>query len=130
MSPCRDRLRILVLDDSPLALDMATHALRAAGFEVRGVSSVAEFDLLLSEYNPDLILTDVQMPELSGDQICRVLKQFLQTKAIPVVLFSTLDETELAVLARRSGADGYVSKRGGPEQIVERIRKLTEEILF
>ena len=75
-------------------------------------------------------MPDIKMPEISGDDVCRVLKQKYHTKLIPIVLFSTLEEKELAALAERAGADGFVSKNSGVEEIVKRIRELTGEILF
>ena len=105
-------------------------ALMEAGFEVHSASSLMEFDKVLSTVKPDIILTDIKMPEISGDNICRVLKKKMQTKLIPIVLFSTLEDKELAELADRAGADGYVCKNAGVEEIVKRVKSLTEEILF
>jgi len=123
-------LKILVLDDSEIVLNMTSLALTEAGYEVLAASSLVEFDQILSRVEPDLILTDIKMPEISGDDVCRVLKQKYHTKLIPIVLFSTLEEKELAALAERAGADGFVSKNSGVEEIVKRIRELTGEILF
>lgn len=124
------KLRVLVIDDSKLVLKMTAAALSQAGFDVLTASSLTEFDQLLTTNQPDIILTDVKMPEISGDDICRVLKHKLHTKSIPVVFFSTLEETELAQLAQRAGADGYVCKGSGIEEIVKSIERLTEEVVF
>lgn len=125
-----NKLTILVLDDSEIVLNMISLALMDAGFEVKAASSLVEFDRILSQLEPDIILTDIKMPEISGDNVCRVLKQKHNTKLIPIVLFSTLDEKELAELAERAGADGYVCKDAGIDEIVNRIQSLTGEILF
>jgi CheY-like chemotaxis protein len=123
-------LRILILDDSEITLNLMSMVLSEAGYEVYTASSLMEFEQVLSNHEPNLILTDIKMPEISGDKICKVLKQKLSTQSTPVVLFSTLPEKDLAELAERSGADGYVSKGAGPEEIVKRIQELTSEILF
>jgi DNA-binding response OmpR family regulator len=124
------KLKILILDDSEIVLNMASLALSDAGYEVFTASSLPEFDKILEEQSPDLILTDIKMPEISGDNVCRVLKAKFDTHMIPIVLFSTLGEEELSQLAERSGADGYVCKSQGMEEIVKRVQELTEEIVF
>ena len=122
-------LRVLLLDDSEIVLKMTALALIDEGFEVYPAASLAEFDKVLTEHEPDIILTDVKMPETTGDNVCRLLKQKLE-KLVPIVLFSTLSEDELASLAERVGADGYVSKDSGTEEIAKRIMALCEEIVF
>ena len=123
-------LKILVLDDSEIILNVVSMELGQAGFEVLTANSLLEFDQVLKANEPNIIRTDIKMPEVSGDQICRVLKQKTATKNIPVVLFSTLSEAELAALAERSGADGYVCKLSGAEEIVKKIKTLVDEIVF
>lgn len=125
-----EKLRILILDDSEIVLNMTSLVLSEAGFEVFTAASLPEFDKVLEEKEPDLILTDIKMPEISGDNVCRVLKAKFDTHMIPIVLFSTLDEEELSQLAERSGADGYVCKSRGMKEIVKRVRELTDEIVF
>ncbi len=124
------KLRILILDDSEIVLSMTSLALNEEGFETYTASSLMEFDEVLSKQEPDIILTDIKMPEISGDDVCRVLKQRHNTKLVPIILFSTLEESELAQLAERSGADGYVCKNCGIDEIVNSIKSLTEEIVF
>jgi CheY-like chemotaxis protein len=124
------KLRILVLDDSEIVLNMMALALSQAGYEVLTASSLVEFDGVLNDSEPDIILTDIKMPEISGDDVCRVLKQRQHTKQIPIVLFSTLEEGELKGVAERAGADGFVCKNKGIDEIISRIQSLTEEILF
>jgi CheY-like chemotaxis protein len=123
-------LRVLVMDDSEIVLNMMALVLGEAGFEVFTAGSLIEFEQLLAAADPHIVLTDVRMPDISGAEICRVLKRKMDTHLIPIVMFSTLPEPELAKLAERAGADGYVSKEAGPEAIVEKIHELTEEVLF
>jgi DNA-binding response OmpR family regulator len=126
----KEKLWVLILDDSEIVLQMTAQALKEAGFEVVTANSLMEFDKLLTKGRPDIILTDIQMPEISGDNVCKVLKEKHDTANTPIVLFSTLDESELIKLAERSGADGYVCKNDGIDKVVARIKALTEEILF
>jgi len=123
------KLRVLILDDSEIVLKMTASALEQEGFEVFRASSLAEFDAVLTGNEPDIILTDIQMPETAGNNVCRLLKQKLE-KLVPIVLFSTLNEKELASMAEKAGADGYVSKNSGTGEIAKRISALCQEIVF
>jgi CheY-like chemotaxis protein len=125
-----ERLRVLLIDDSELALHYERSLLELAGFEVRCVSGLLEFVRELSAWEPNMILTDVDMPEIKGDQLCSTLKSHMSTRQIPIILFSMLDENELESLARRAGADAYLSKRTGYEQLGPRLRNLSQDILW
>ncbi len=125
-----EQLRVLVLDDSSFARELVSEGLREAGFVVEAVASLTEFDAALEHRPPHVILMDVQMPEVNGDNVCRLLKHLHETKSIPVVLYSTLPDDELARLAERAGADAYVSKSHGLAGIIARIDELTQEIVF
>ena len=120
---------VLILDDSEIVLETTGMALGEAGFEVVKAQSLVEFDRLLTKGRPDIILTDIKMPEISGDNVCSVLKQKHDTKDIPIILFSTLEEEELAQLAQTSGADGYVCKGEGMAEIVKHVRALAEKLI-
>lgn len=121
--------KILLMDDSELALRVEQHCLVAAGYEVRTAKNMLQFVSVLSGWSPDLILTDVEMPEMRGDKLCTWLKRRTETKAAPVILFSSLPEAALARIAGDVGADGYVSKKDGLEHLVERLEVLCQEIL-
>ena len=92
--------------------------------------SQLNFDRVLKEFVPDIILTDVNMPDIRGDEICKVLKTKYDTADIPIVLFSSKDTDELAELAERAGADGFVSKQQGFDTLIEKIDELVDDILW
>ena len=125
-----DQLRVLVLDDSEYVLEAVHLALSNAGFDVSRAQNLVEFEQALKEQRPHIVLSDLHMPDISGDNICRVLKQKMETEFIPIVLFSSADEEDLAALAEKAGADAYISKSAGLEAIVSQIHKLTKEIVF
>jgi DNA-binding response OmpR family regulator len=115
-------LRILLVDDSALLLDMARAALEEAGFTVDAKSDIAELDAVQGD-DIDLVLMDVQMPELFGDDIAGVLRN-LRGFTAPIYLFSSLDDDELDARARRAGIDGFISKRAGVEALVVRVKDI------
>jgi two-component system, OmpR family, alkaline phosphatase synthesis response regulator PhoP len=122
--------RILLIDDSEITLELQKHVLEARGYEVSGTSSLIAFERLVTEFRPDLILTDIHMPEAQGTDICRTLKSEYNTQDIPIVLFSSLPDDELAALAEQVGADGYLSKAHGLDALGEKIDELVESILW
>lgn len=122
--------KVLIVDDSELQLYFEERALVRAGFVVRTANSLDRFDEILRSWRPDIVLTDVQMPDIRGDHLCKVLKQRMGTERTPVVLISALPEAELAVLARRCQADGYLSKEDGLEHLAEELESLWSSILW
>lgn len=118
------------MDDSEITLEILKEGLEQKGFKVFTTTTLIEFDQLVSLQKPDLIITDIMMPEIKGDKICEVLKRDHGTTTTPIILFSSMDEEELKNLARQSGADGYISKKNEPDEIIEKIEALIQEIAW
>lgn len=113
---------ILLVDDSPLVQSAARLALEEAGF---AVATRGTFDELMSEpiEGHDLILMDVQMPELYGDDVAMVLRHE-RGVTIPIYLFSSLAPAELAERAESARVDGFISKNEDLSQVVARVREI------
>jgi CheY-like chemotaxis protein len=123
------RNRVLLVDDSALALNVTADVLRTAGYDVRASTEVHSLRELLGEWLPDVILTDVNMPSMSGPELCRALKSTYETAHVPVVLFSALTARELEVLARDCEADGYLTK-GDLDELPGALAHLIATALF
>ena len=115
---------ILIMDDSPLVLEMARAALEEAGFAVLAAADLAAFEVERRK-GPDLVLLDVQMPQILGDKVGNVLRTLRGVK-VPILLFSNLGNTELQLRAREAGVDGFISKRAGVSELVARVRAVLE----
>lgn len=126
MAPQR---KVLLVDDSELALSTVTGVLQDAGYDVRSTSDVSALDTVLGDWRPDLILTDVNMPGISGVDLCRKLKSSYETAHVPVVLFSAMPANELEVLARECEADAFLSK-GELEALPDALEHLISSALF
>jgi DNA-binding response OmpR family regulator len=122
--------RVLVIDDSEFCRQFETMVLVQAGFEVRCASNADEFDQLFESWNPELILADLQMPDIDGATLCKSVRARYPNLRIPVILFSSLPESELADIALRAGADAYLSKQTGYDELAVRLRALCEEIVW
>lgn len=116
--------RILIVDDSPIVLAAAKHVLVEAGFDVEtrnGVDEIAEKGAI----GFDLILMDVQMPQLFGDDIASILRNERGVKT-PIYLFSTLPAAELSMRTKEAGVDGYISKDIGMGNLVKEVQRILD----
>lgn len=122
--------KVLLIDDSEIALHFASRVLGRAGFDVRTTLDVQDLNNVLGGWRPDVILTDVDMPGLTGPELCRILKSSYETAHVPVVLFSAVPSQELETMARDCEADGFLSKANGLERLPEELELLIETTLF
>jgi len=114
--------RILIVDDSPIILAAAKHALVTAGYEVETRGSVEEVAARGAD-GFHLILMDVQMPELFGDDVAAVLRHERDV-AGKIYLFSTLADDELAERVADAKLDGFISKSQGTEHLVAEVQRI------
>ncbi len=114
--------RVLVIDDSPMLLELTTRSLQGAGYHAAGAMDLASLDAKLSEGVYDLILVDINMPEMFGDDVV----EFLRTQrgvTSKLVLYSDIAESELQAKTRSCGATGYILKGLGLEHALAEIQK-------
>jgi DNA-binding response OmpR family regulator len=115
--------RVLVIDDSPMLVELTVRALTAAGYQATGAMDLASLEQKLAEGPASLILMDVNMPEMFGDDVVEYLRTMKKVSA-KLVLYSDIPEHELATKARTSGADGYILKGAGLEAVLDAVIKL------
>ncbi|HBL62419.1 MAG TPA: hybrid sensor histidine kinase/response regulator [Cyanobacteria bacterium UBA8803] len=112
---------ILVVDDQPNNLRLLSNLLTEHGYQVRKVLS-GHLALKAIQVNPpDLILLDILMPEIDGYEVCSLLKASEQTRDIPVIFLSALNETIDKVKAFQLGGVDYISKPFQLEEVVARV---------
>jgi len=125
-----EKKRVLLLDDSTLTLEMEKAVLEDRGHAVAVASNLLEFQALLEQFQPEVILTDLMMPDISGKDIVRVLKQDFHTEKIPIILFSSRPDEELEPIAEAAGADGFLSKSHGIDKLGDLIDELVDSIIW
>jgi DNA-binding response OmpR family regulator len=116
--------RVLLIDDSEITLKVIASTLTAAGYDVRASTTVTNLASAFGSWSPEVILTDVNMPQVSGVDLCRRLKSSYETAHVPVILYSSLSDAELEVLARDCEADAYLSKQAGPQALPGELARL------
>jgi DNA-binding response OmpR family regulator len=117
-------IKLLLVDDSEIALEVMQARLRASGFDVRIALSLAEVRSIIHGWSPNVIVADVNMPDMRGDDLCSRLKTAAETRDAVVMLCSSLPEDQLGRLADAAGADGFVSKSVGIERCAAHIEAL------
>ena len=125
-----EKKRILLLDDSAITLEMEKAVLEDRGYKVAIASNLLEFQSQLDAFQPEIILTDLKMPDISGKDIVRVLKQDFHTEKIPIILFSSKPDEELSVISEQAGADGYLSKSHGIDKLGDMVDEMVESIVW
>ncbi len=121
MPEVENSAKVLIVDDSEIVLDLVAMYLEDFGFEVDTLDNAVGLMAAVESDPPDLILLDVFMPGLRGDEATLLLQNASQQK-IPILLHSDMDEDELSRTARDTGADGYVVKTMDPEELVAQLK--------
>jgi len=110
---------ILVVDDEPSVTDLIAYNLRKALYDVQIAADGYEALRLAREYNPDLILLDLMIPEMDGLDVCRELRK---TSDVPVIMITARGEEIDRVLGLEIGADDYVTKPFSVRELMARIK--------
>ncbi|MGB8933073.1 MAG: response regulator [Anaeromyxobacteraceae bacterium] len=114
--------KILVVDDDPTHLMYTQEILEADGHDVVVHRTGFGVSVKFWKEKPDLVLLDVNMPGLSGENVCFLLERWLADRKTPVLLYSSNDEESLRKTAQKLGTAGYVMK-GDPTQLRSSVRR-------
>jgi DNA-binding response OmpR family regulator len=120
-------VRALVVDDSRIAARVLTAELQEIGFEARASLSLDAVQSILQDFRPDVVLTDLQMPQIAETEICPRLREVLDRGTL-IWIFSGVDEDELSRRAAELGADGHLSKTIAPEEMRVRLKELLRRL--
>jgi len=114
-----DKPRILVVDDEPQLTRVLRTGLKSRGYDVRAAADgLAGFETF-SDWHPDLVVTDLAMPNMDGLELCRRLRAVSQ---VPIIILSAKGEEKIKVEALDLGADDFVTKPFGIDELLARIR--------
>lgn len=116
--------RVLVVDDESDVTELLQYRLEQEGYRVATLNDPLGFVVKVREFEPDLMLLDIMMPELSGIQLCRIVRADPLMKDIPVIFLSARGEVEDRIKGLEAGAEDYVSKPFNTNELLLRISKM------
>ena len=122
--PTRRLIRVLVVDDEPNICALLSATLRLIDFDVRVAHGGREGLAVAAEFEPDLVVLDVMLPDLDGFEVARRLRDGDRDRAVPVLFLTARNTVEDRISGLTVGADDYVTKPFSIEEVVLRLRGL------
>ncbi|MBI3005129.1 MAG: response regulator [Ignavibacteriales bacterium] len=119
----KPRKHILIVDDEPSWRQILSHYLSRKGFDVKEAGSGAEALKAMVKFKPDLIFSDVRMPDMNGFDLLDNIKKLPKLSATPVVFCSAIDDFDAKKVAKDLGAAGYLVKPFDEEEISSLLTK-------
>jgi adenylate cyclase len=116
--------KILVVDDTPRNVKLLADVLAVKGYNVATAASGREALEKIAAAPPDLVLLDVVMPEMSGYDVCRNIRDNAATEMLPVIMVTALDPGEERIKGIEAGADDFLSKPINQAELLARVKSL------
>jgi two-component system KDP operon response regulator KdpE len=114
-----DKSRVLVVDDEPQITRVLRTVLTSHGYQVQTAAEGQAALTNFNEWHPELVITDLFMPRMDGLQLC---KRIRAVSAVPIIVLSVKGDERAKVEALDSGADDYVTKPFGTDELLARVR--------
>ena len=122
--------KILIVDDVKENVDILDQYFTSKGFETITSFSAKEAIEKAQKYYPDIILSDVMMPEMDGFQLCEALKkEMTRFRNIPFILITVKDDIQSKIKGLSLGADDYVTKPFIPDELIARIKTRLRDVI-
>jgi len=114
-----DQARILIVDDEPQITRVLRRSLSSCGYEIQTAEEGEEALEVFRKWKPDLVITDLAMPNMGGLELCRRLRS---ASRVPIIVLSVKGEERQKVEALDMGADDYITKPFGMDELFARVR--------
>lgn len=115
---------VLIVDDSQTLRQMLTEVLQNSGLKVVEATNGIEAKEKIQTKAPDLVITDLIMPQMNGYELCRWIKNEPTTQSIPVLICSTKSEEFDRYWGMKQGADAYITKPFHPLELLKTVKQL------
>ncbi|MDB5933672.1 MAG: hybrid sensor histidine kinase/response regulator [Massilia sp.] len=115
---------VLIVEDSPTQAERLRRLIHSAGYSVRTASNGKQALALVSERKPQLIVSDIVMPEMNGYDLCRALKADADLADIPVILVTALNDAKDIIRGIENGADNFIRKPYSEEYLLNRVSQV------
>lgn len=116
--------RVLIAEDSPTQAEQLRIILESEGFQVQAAADGKQALALFHSWNPEIVISDILMPGLSGYDLCRKIKSDPKGKDVPVILLTTLKEPMDIIEGLALGAENFITKPYEPEYLVARVKNV------
>jgi len=120
--------KVLIVDDDPDIVEHYAFHLRGAGYTVDALGSAVGITEKLEEISPDVLLLDINLPGISGLDVCRALRMSESFEALPVLIVTGQTDDQTRLLAFRAGASDVVAKPVIPEELLARVGVQLERV--
>lgn len=118
---------VLVVDDDPLILRVVSTVLDLEEFHVITAASAGEAIELLSSSRPDLVVSDIMMPDMDGFELCEHIRRDPDTAKLPIILLTARDSDGDRRRGTEVGGDAYLTKPFSPLELIDEIDRLLDE---
>lgn len=118
--------KILVVDDEPHILQILRFTLEKAGYQVFTAEDGEKALKLIDETPPDLVILDIMMPKMTGNEVCRKMREAYKTSHIPVILLTAKGELSEKIKGLEGGANDYLVKPYSNEELLLRVRNVLD----
>ena len=121
-------IKVLVVDDDPDIVEILKYNLKNSGYSVKSAGNGVEAIKKAKKFIPDIILMDVMMPEMSGIEACKEIKNINQLSQAIIIFLSARSEDYTQISAYDAGADDYISKPVKPKILLKKISNIAKKI--
>ncbi len=122
MTTRKDPEEILIVEDSPTQMERLRFVLEKNGYRVTAAKDGREAAALLARHKPDLVISDILMPEVDGYQLCRFVREDQNLQEVPVILLTALSDPVDVLRALECGADNFIIKPFEEQNLIQRVK--------
>lgn len=119
-------MKILVAEDEPMLLKTIELKLKKEGYEVITTADGREAIAKIEEMDPDMVITDIMMPYVSGLEIVAIVRKRTHKK-IPIIMLSAMEQEKVVMEAFELGADDYITKPFSLNELAIRVKRLMSQ---
>ena len=121
-----EKAKILIVDDNPHVLKLLSISLGKAGYQVSTAENGDEGLEVLNQVKPDLVISDVMMPETDGIEFCWMVRENSEIPMVPFIFLTSLNDQDMEIRGFRAGADEYLIKPVDRKILLEKVETLLE----
>ena len=118
--------KILIIEDEPEQIKLISMRLKANGYDVISAESAGEGLRIAEEKDPDLILLDILLPDMSGLDVAESLRSRAKTKEVPIIAITAVGTPDIEEQCKEAGISGFIRKPYESQDLIDKIKNLLE----